>query len=111
MPDQIRYHRDESVPVVVADALRRRGINVSTSREIGLLSATDEEQLRFATGDRRVLITRDRDFLRMQATGIAHAGIVYWTPSQKDLSELINTLTLLAQVYTSAEMISLVEYL
>jgi Domain of unknown function (DUF5615) len=39
---------DEQVDRAIAEALRRRGIDVTTTPEAKLLSATDEEQLAFA---------------------------------------------------------------
>jgi predicted nuclease of predicted toxin-antitoxin system len=44
----IRYHLDEHVPSAVADGLRRRGIEASTTVDAGLRSATDETHLAYA---------------------------------------------------------------
>jgi Domain of unknown function (DUF5615) len=56
--DPIRYHLDESVDVAIADGLRRRGIDVTTSVEAGLLSAPDVEQLAWAASVNRGLVSR-----------------------------------------------------
>ena len=85
MQTPIRFHLAESMPNAVAEGLRRRGIDVTTSSEAQLLAAKDEEQLAFATRETRVLVTRDQDFLRLNASGIKHAGIVYWTERQLNL--------------------------
>src|SRR5882724_7403045 len=45
------------------DGLRRRGIDVTTTVEAGLRSATDEEHARFARTQQRVIVSSDRDFL------------------------------------------------
>ncbi|MBV8677985.1 MAG: DUF5615 family PIN-like protein [Planctomycetaceae bacterium] len=40
----IRFHLDENCPTAIAEGLRRRGIDVTTTPEAGLIGATDEEQ-------------------------------------------------------------------
>ena len=44
MPRTIRFHLDENVSNAIADSLRRRGIDVTSTPEEGLISASDEEQ-------------------------------------------------------------------
>jgi hypothetical protein len=41
--EKIRFHCDEQVERAIAEALRRRGIDVTTTPEAGLLGAADEE--------------------------------------------------------------------
>ena len=48
MSDRIRFHLDENVDPDVALALRRQGIDVTTTREMKLLGQPDEVQLAFA---------------------------------------------------------------
>ncbi len=110
MPSQIKYHLDESISKAIASALESRGIDVTTPVEVGLLAASDDQQLAFASSQSRVLVTKDHDFLRIHATGIPHAGIVYWTPPQKNLGELVMFLSLLARVDSAEDMASRVEY-
>jgi len=43
-----RLYFDEDVDARLAEALRRRGYDVETTVEAGLLEASDEEQLLFA---------------------------------------------------------------
>jgi hypothetical protein len=45
MPRTIRFHLDENCAHSIAAGLRRRGIDVTTTRDAGLLGATDEYQL------------------------------------------------------------------
>ncbi len=44
MARTIRFHLDECCDPVIADGLRRRRIDVTTSQEMGLLKAEDERQ-------------------------------------------------------------------
>ncbi|MEH1947825.1 MAG: DUF5615 family PIN-like protein [Nostoc sp.] len=48
MTQKIRFHLDENVSNTIAEGLRRRGIDVTTTSETGLIAASDGEQLYFA---------------------------------------------------------------
>lgn len=48
MTEKVRFHLDESVESAIADGLRRRSIDVTMTPEVGLLGASDEEQVAFA---------------------------------------------------------------
>ncbi len=60
----MKLYFDEHVHPLVAVMLRERGIDCRTTREAGNLGRSDEDQLRYATAQGRVLVTFDRrDFL------------------------------------------------
>ncbi len=65
MAQDIKFYTDENVPMAVVAGLRRRGVNVLTTKEAQMLGATDEEHLTLATSDNRVIFTQDDDFLRL----------------------------------------------
>jgi len=77
MPRTIRFHLDENCSLAIADGLRRRGVDVTSTPGAGLLGAVDDIQLAFALAEGRVIFTEDQDFLRIHAAGIPHSGIVY----------------------------------
>ena len=107
----IRYHLDEHVDPAVAEGLRQRGIDVTTTVDAGLTGATDEGQLAFATANGRVLVTRDPDFLVLHSRHVSHAGIAYWHPKRRSVGQIVLDLTLLWRVATAEEMQGRVEYL
>ncbi len=107
----LRFHLDESFPVAVAAGLVRRGLDVTTSRQVGLLGVTVEEQLAYALRELRVLLTRDRDFLRLNAQGVEHAGIVYVQPGRGGYGRIIGELNLIAADRELDELRGLVLYL
>ncbi len=53
----IRFHLDEHVDHEIATALRTRGIDVTTTTDAGLLQAADEDHIRFAERENRVIFT------------------------------------------------------
>jgi hypothetical protein len=111
MAQTIRFHLDEHVPPAVADGLRRRGIDVSTTADAGLLGATDAQHVARAHAEGRVIFTQDDDFLRLHATGIAHAGLAYCHQESRSIGEIIRGLILIWDIYEPPEMHGRVEYL
>lgn len=101
---------DEHVPRAVTEGLRRRGADVMTAREAGLLEAEDAQHLAHALGEGRVIVTQDADFLRLQASGHAHGGIVY-APQGTPISAMVRGLMLLQDALSADDMASHVEFL
>ena len=110
MSDPIRFHLDESVNPAVAEGLRRRGIDVTTARDAGLLGASDEAHLEFARREARVLFSHDSDFLKLHAYGTPHAGIVH-VRQQTPVGYSIRGLLLIHQVLLTEEIAGRVEFL
>lgn len=111
MPNTIRFHLDENCDPRIATALRRCGIDVTTTVDAGLLQATDEVQLAYALSEGRVLFTQDADLLRLDAAGLPHLGIAYCHPESRSLGDIIRRLVLIWEVYDSEEMRERMEYL
>jgi len=111
MTPSIRYLVDEHVAKAVAIGLRKRGIDVITIAEAGLLGAGDDELPVFADTEDRVIATQDRNSLRM-AVEIEgnHPGIAY-APQGRSIGELVRLLDVLALVSTAKEMRGRVEFL
>jgi predicted nuclease of predicted toxin-antitoxin system len=104
------FHLDEHIDSAIAEGLRRRSIDVTTTAEEGLLGVSDEQQLEFAHQSRRILVTRDVDFLRMHDRQVPHAGIVFITSTSRTVRETLRFLCLLHESLDPADMIGQVEY-
>lgn len=107
----MRFHLDENVSEAVAQGLRRRGIDVTTTPEAKLVRAADSRQLAQAAGEGRVMVSHDTDMLRLAAAGTSHAGIAYCHKQKYKVGQLILKLLALAGRVTAEEMINRVEYL
>ena len=99
------------MPPLVAIALRRRGIDVTTSVEAGLRTADDLTHLEFARSQQRVIVTHDADFLRHHAHGIEHAGSAYCRMGERTVGQMIEMLRLMHEALSADEMHDRVEYL
>jgi|SRR5438552_4314970 len=110
MAERIRFHLDEHVDPAIAAALRRAGIEVTTTSEAGLRTKDDEAHLEFARAEGRVIVTRDQDFLRVSSRLTDHSGIVFYTANQS-IREIIEGLILIYEVMLPDEMAGHIEYI
>lgn len=107
----MRFHLDENVDHGIARGLQRRSIDVTISPDARLVGASDEEQLAFASREGRVIITHDRDMLRLHSLGINHAGIVYCASGARSIGEIVRQLLLQHECLSDEEMRGQVEYI
>lgn len=107
----VRVHLDEHFSPVIAEELRKRGVDATSTFEAGLSGVDDPTQLAFATREKRVLVTCDSDLLVIHHRGIEHCGIVAWQGPADAIGLLVRWLTLLAEVYEAEELINRVEFL
>ncbi|HQU93300.1 MAG TPA: DUF5615 family PIN-like protein [Pyrinomonadaceae bacterium] len=110
----IRLYLDEDVSVLVAAMIRARGFDVLTTVEAGNRGASDEEQLEFASGDGRVLLTHNRvDFERLIVgrfdSGVDHSGLMIAV--RRTPAEIVARLLRLLSEMTEKEMANQVRYL
>jgi hypothetical protein len=109
--ETIRFHLDEQVERAVAEGLRRRKIDVTTTPEVGLLGATDPEQLAFAISQKRVMFTQDDDFLAIHQRGLEHYGIAYCHPNSRSIGEIVRGLILIWEVLEPLDMVNHLEFI
>jgi len=59
----MRFHLDEHLPHAIAEGLRRRGIDVTTTVEACLRGASDDVHLAYALEQQRVIVQMTQIFL------------------------------------------------
>ena len=111
MAEKIKFHLDENVANAIAQGLKRRGIDVTTTPERSLIGVSDEVQLKFARSRSRVIFTQDTDFLRMDRANSNHCGIVYSYQGNKSIGEIIKGLILIWELLEPSEMVGKVEFI
>jgi len=111
MTTRLRFHLDENVHAAIGDALRRRGIDATTTAEAGLLEAVDEDHVAFALREQRVIVTRDVDFLRIAASGTEHCGIAYCHPERRTVGQIVTGLLRIWNSRSPDEMRNRIEFL
>jgi predicted nuclease of predicted toxin-antitoxin system len=111
MARTIRFHLDENCHRAIAEGLRRRDIDVTTTPEAGLMGASDEQQAAYGLAQCRVIFTQDRDFLVLHGAGASHAGIAYYDNGTRTVGQIIQGLVLIWEILEPEEMAGQVEYI
>lgn len=107
----LKFHLDESVDHAVARGLQQRGVEATTTTDAGLIGSPDAEQLAFALRTVSVLVTHDRDFLRIIAAGVDHCGVAYCPPEHRTIGQIVLRLVHLWRTITPDEMRGRIEFL
>ena len=112
----IKIHLDEDTDShALLNALRQRGLDVSSSRERVLLQASDEEQLAWAFEQGRVIYTYNAsDFCRLHSDcirqGRQHAGIIIGDQQAVSIGEQMRRLLRMADARSASDMTDALEY-
>ena len=108
---EIRYHLDESVPNAIANGLRLRNIDVTTSKDADLLEASDDRQLAYAHASHRIIVSFDDDFLVLASRGAEHSGIAYCHQRERSIGQVVTGLVSLWRQRTAEEMANQIHFL
>jgi hypothetical protein len=111
MPRTIRFHLDENCSHAIAAGLRRRGVDVTTTPEVGLLGAIDEDQIGYCLAQGRVIFSYDDDLLRLAASGLEHAGVVYCRQRKRSIGEIVRGLVLIRERLDPADLAGQIKFL
>lgn len=89
----LKFYTDTHIDKQVAVQLRNQGVDVVCCEEVGMATGSDLDHLEYATNDRRALITKDDDFIKLhvqwQEEGKGHAGIFFCPYRDKAMVGLI----------------------
>lgn len=113
----IKLHLDEDADShALLNALRHRGLDVSSSRELALLQCSDEEQLVWAFEKGRAVYTYNASgFCRLHSEfirhGRHHAGIIIGDQQVLSIGEEMRRLLRISDARTADEMGDNLEFL
>ncbi len=111
----VSFYFDHNVWRSIENGARRRGVDVVTAAYDGMQRAPDELLLDRAGELGRALFTMDVDFLieaaRRRKNGQPFTGIVYVHQERATVSEVVEDLVLVAEVYTVEELANEVVFL
>lgn len=99
---ELKFFSDEHIDLPAVKSLQERGIDIVSVQELGLRGRPDEELIKLASKQRRCIITRDKDFLRL-AKSTDHKGIFFLT-RQLDTGDIIREVEKLILLYNEKDM-------
>lgn len=73
----MKFLLDQDVYAITAKFLANAGSDIVLTGEIGLSRAIDEEVLKIAQKQKRILITRDRDYGNLVFVKLIGSGVIY----------------------------------
>jgi len=110
----IDLYLDEDVNVVLSHLVRARGFGATTTQEAGHIGSTDAEQLAFATGQGKTILTHNRvDFEALARRYFEnkkhHSGIIIAV--RRHPKELARRLLILLNSLTADEIENQIRYI
>ena len=97
---------DQDVYALTARFLIDSGHDVVLVAEIGLAQASDEEILRTAQEQNRILVTRDRDYGNLVFVRAIGTGVIYLRVLPITMNAVHNELAGILQTYSEEELAS-----
>jgi len=111
----MKIYCDENIESAIVEGLKRRGIEVISTRDRKDLGKSDEYHLKRASELGAVVLTHDADLLkiahRWNQEGKEHKGILYAHPLDLSMGECIRMVELATQVLTEGEMENHIEFI
>jgi len=95
----MEFVADEHVPSAVINALRSKGYNVLHAPEVYAQGDDDPELLQNCAEDGRVLLTNDRDFVRL-ADEKEHSGVIIYTDQKRPPREVLRAVIRIDDAYS-----------
>lgn len=111
----LKIYTDENVDVRIVEGLRKRGINAFSAIEKGMFGVADADQFKYASEIQAVIFTHDHHFIEianaMLEDGKTHWGVIFAEMNRLSVGECIKRLALYAEVLSSDDMKSQIEFL
>jgi hypothetical protein len=110
------YFDEDTSDTDLLEALRIRGVDTVGARASGMSGRDDEDQLRWATDQNRVLYSFNRgDFYRIHSewmrAGQRHSGIILAAQQRYSVGEQMRRLLRLLNTLAAEDMINRIEFL
>ena len=100
----MKFLTDQDVYAVTVRFLRDLGHDVATASDVGLAQAEDEELLRVAQEQGRILVTRDRDYGGLVFVRGSGAGVIYLRVLPSTVDAVHTELERVSSLYTAQEL-------
>lgn len=110
----IELYLDEDVDVLIADLVRARSFQAITTQEAGQTGKDDTEQLAYAVGQQKTILTHNRSDFELLAqqyfvTGQTHYGIII--AARRSPYEIVRRLLTILNQVAADEMENQLRYI
>lgn len=110
------YFDEDALRHALVESMRKRGVDVVTPLDVGMVQKTDEQQLEYATAQYRCIYSFNMgDFCRIHSEWMAvnrqHAGIIVARQRQYSVGEQMRRLLKLVGNRSTEDMNNRLEFL
>jgi len=100
----VKFLLDQDVYAVTAKVLSQAGYDALPVAQLGLARANDEDILRVAQEQNRILVTRDRDYGNLVFVKAIRTGVIYLRILPTTLNTVHKELIHIIQTYSEEEL-------
>ena len=102
----MRFLLDQDIYAATVHFLKNLGHDVLVAAQLGLSQAADSEVLNAANKDRRIMVTRDRDFGGLVHVEGVRTGVIYLRLSPATLHAAHDELNTVLTIYSEEVLLS-----
>ena len=100
----MKFLLDQDVYALTERFLRDQGYDVTTASELGLSRAQDLDLLKVAGEQKRIFVTRDRDYGNLVFVHHAGSGVIYLRILPSDMDQVHAELKKVLETYSENEL-------
>ena len=100
----MKFLLDQDVYALTARLLTEQGHDVVTASQLGLSRAQDIDLLKRATGEKRIFVTRDRDFGNLVFVHGAGGGVIYMRMLPSTMEAVHMEMKKVLETYSETEL-------
>jgi len=109
----LRLYADECVDARIVAGLRRRGVDMVTAADESMLGGADGDHLARAIHLGRIVVSADRDFLRLAQECVEAAasfpGLIFILPATR-VGDAVRAITLVAEALSPDDLEGWIEW-
>ena len=100
----MKFLLDQDVYALTERFLREQGYDVVTASQLGLSRASDSDLLKTASEQRRIFVTRDRDYGNLVFVHSAGSGVIYLRLLPSTIKDVHAELKKVLETYNETEL-------
>ncbi len=105
----IKIYSDEHIRKQIVIALKSKGIDIVSTEDAKNKNKSDVEQIKFATSEGRVILTKDSDYLKFKDS-LNHCGIFFVSKRKPD-QEIVSNVLAILEVMDESDVRGVVIYI